>query len=101
MVVKKSFILLVTTATPPFFAFVSIIFEQDCRFYFSTFLKNGTFLKKVGRPHPPIDGSTYKRAITFTFTITMNGDFLPIQAIYEGTTTRVNFPKSFCSSKKV
>ena len=29
MVFKKSFILLVATATMPFFAFVSIIFEQD------------------------------------------------------------------------
>ena len=30
MVFKRSFTLLVATATAPFFAFVSIIFEQDC-----------------------------------------------------------------------
>ena len=30
MVFKKSFTLLVATATTPFFAFVSVMFEQDC-----------------------------------------------------------------------
>ena len=32
MVFKKSFTLLVATATTPFFSFVLIIFEQYCRF---------------------------------------------------------------------
>ena len=50
----------------------------------------------------PIKGSTEKRMITVTFTITLDGHFLPVQLIYGGKTSkslpRVNFPKSFSLS---
>ena len=50
----------------------------------------------------PIKGSTEKRIITATFTITLDGHFLPVQLIYGGKTSkslpRVNFPKSFSLS---
>ena len=50
----------------------------------------------------PIKGSTEKRMITTTFTITLDGHFLPVQLIYGGKTSkslpRVNFPKSFSLS---
>ena len=50
----------------------------------------------------PIKGSTEKRMITETFTITLDGHFLPVQVIYGGKTSkslpRVNFPKSFSLS---
>ena len=50
----------------------------------------------------PIKGSTEKRRITATFTITLDGHFLPVQLIYGGKTSkslpRVNFPKSFSLS---
>jgi len=50
----------------------------------------------------PITGSTDKRSITATFTITLEGDFLPMQLIYGGKTKkslpRVKFPSSFSLS---
>ena len=50
----------------------------------------------------PIKGSTEKRRITATFTITLDGHFLPVQLIYGGKTSkslpRVNFHKSFSLS---
>ena len=50
----------------------------------------------------PIKGSTDKRSITATFTITLEGHFLPIQLIYAGKTKkslpRVKFPASFSLS---
>ena len=50
----------------------------------------------------PIKGSTDKRSITATFTITLEGHFLPIQLIYAGKTKkslpRVQFPASFSLS---
>ena len=50
----------------------------------------------------PIKGSTEKRMIIATFTITLDGHFLPVQLIYGGKTSkslpRVNFPKSFSLS---
>ena len=50
----------------------------------------------------PIKGSTEKRVITATFTITLDGHFLPVQVNYGGKTSkslpRVNFPKSFSLS---
>ena len=50
----------------------------------------------------PIKGSTEKRMITATFTITLDGHFLPMQLIYGGKTSkslpRVNFSKSFSLS---
>ena len=46
--------------------------------------------------------STEKTMITATFTITLDGHFLPVQLIYGGKTSkslpRVNFPKSFSLS---
>ena len=46
-----------------------------------------------------IAGSTDKRMITATFVITLTGDFLPIQLIYGGKTTKslppVKFPSEF------
>ena len=50
----------------------------------------------------PIKGSPEKRMITATFTITLDGHFLPVQLIYAEKTSksipRVNFPKSFSLS---
>ena len=50
----------------------------------------------------PISGLTDKRMITATFTITLDGLFLPPQLIYGGKTTkslpRVKFPSSFSLS---
>ena len=55
-----------------------------------------------GSKTAPIKGSTEKRMITATFTITLDGHFLPVQLIYGGKTSkslpRVNFPKSFSLS---
>ena len=49
-----------------------------------------------------VAGSTDKRTITATFTITMNGKFLPMQIIYGGKTSKsippVFFPDSFLVS---
>ena len=50
----------------------------------------------------PIKLSTEKGMITATFTITLDGHFLPVQLIYGGKSSkslpRVNFPKSFSLS---
>ena len=50
----------------------------------------------------PIAGSTDKRMITATFSITLTGEFLPIQLIYGGKTTKsipaVSFPSDFVIS---
>ena len=50
----------------------------------------------------PIKGSTEKRMITATFTITLDDYFLPEQLIYGGKSSkslpRVNLPKSFSLS---
>ena len=43
---------------------------------------------KIGSTTFPIAGSTEKKAINLTFVIALNGVFRPIQAIYEGKTTR-------------
>ena len=55
-----------------------------------------------GSKNVPICGSTDKRMITATFTITLDGKFLPIQLIYGGKTSkslpRVKFPPSFSLS---
>ena len=53
-----------------------------------------------------IKGSTENRMITATFTITLDGHFLPVQLIYGGKRSkgfpRVNFPKAFslCANAK-
>ena len=50
----------------------------------------------------PINGVSDKRMITATFTISLDGKFLPIQLIYAGKTERsipkIKFPKSFSLS---
>ena len=47
-------------------------------------------------PRGTINGSSGKRAISVTFTISHDGDFLPMQLIYQGTTVqslpRFDFP---------
>ena len=54
--------------------------------------------------HVAIEGSTYKNAITATFGITCDNQFLPIQLIYGGKTLqslpRFEFPKAFLLSTK-
>lgn len=50
----------------------------------------------------PIAGSTDKRSMTATFTITLEGKFLPMQLIYAGKTSqshpKVDFPDTFSLS---
>ena len=59
-------------------------------------------LAKKGCKSVPIAGSTDKRMITATFTITLTGEFLPIQLIYGGKKTKsipaVPFPSDFVIS---
>ena len=47
----------------------------------------------------PVTGSSDKRTITGTFTINHDGDYLPMQLIYQGTTVQrlpcFDFPNSF------
>ena len=43
---------------------------------------------KIGSTTVPTVCSTEKKAVTLTFATALNGAFLPIQAIYEGKTTR-------------
>ena len=55
-----------------------------------------------GSKHVEIEGSTYKNAITATFGITWDNQFLPIQLIYGGKTLqslpRFEFPRAFSLS---
>ena len=64
-------------------------------------VSNKTLAPK-GAKTVPIKGSNDKRMITATFTITLNGKFLPMQLIYGGKTQqslpRVKFPSSFSLS---
>ena len=57
-------------------------------------------LSKKGCKSVPIVGSTDKRMITATFSITLIGEFLPIQLIYGGKTSipAVSFPSDFVIS---
>ena len=59
-------------------------------------------LAKKGCKSVPIAGSTDKRMIIATFSITLNGEFLPIQLIYDGKTKKsipaVSFPSDFVIS---
>ena len=59
-------------------------------------------LAKKGCKSVPIAGSTDKRMITATFSITLTGEFLPIQLIYGGKTTKsmpaLSFPSDFVIS---
>ena len=59
-------------------------------------------LAPKGMKNVSIAGSTDKRTITATFSITMDGQFLPMQIIYGGKTSksipRVSFPDRFLVS---
>ena len=59
-------------------------------------------LAKKGCKSVPIAGSTCKRMITATFSITLTGEFLPIRLIYGGKTNKsipaVSFPSDFVIS---
>ena len=59
-------------------------------------------MAKKGAKSVSISGSADKRCITGTFVITLAGDFLPLQLIYDGKTTqslpRFKFPESFSLS---
>ena len=54
-------------------------------------------LAKKGCKSVPIAGSTDKRIITATFSITLTGEFLPVQLIYGGKTTKSISAVSFTS----
>ena len=57
---------------------------------------------RIGSTSVPVAGSSDKRMITATFSITLTGVFLPMQLIYGGKTSkslpRVEFPDSFTLS---
>ena len=61
-----------------------------------------TTLEKQGTTTVPIHGVSDKRMITATFTITLDGQFLPMQLIYSGKTERsipkAKFPRGFSLS---
>ena len=61
-----------------------------------------TTLAKKNTKTVPIKGSSDKRAITATFAISLQGDFLPMQLIYGGNTRkclpRFKFPEKFSLS---
>ena len=63
---------------------------------------SNTTLPPPGTMSIPVTGSSDKRAITATFTISHDGDFLPTQLIYQGTTVqslpRFDLPNSFSLS---
>ena len=63
---------------------------------------SNTTLAPRGTKSIPVTGSSDKRAITATFTISHDGDFLPMQLIYQGTTvqslSRFDIPNSFSLS---
>ena len=56
-------------------------------------------MHQKGEKHVPINGLDDKRQITGTFAVSMKGNFLPIQVIYQGKTKRClpkfEYPKSF------
>ena len=49
---------------------------------------SNTTLVPFGTKSIPVTGLSDKRAITATFTISHDGDFLPMQLIYQGTTVK-------------
>ena len=55
-----------------------------------------------GEHYVTVEGSTDKRSMTGTFSISFDGNFLPMQPIYGGKTTqslpRFGFPKDFSLS---
>ena len=63
---------------------------------------NKTLAKKKGCKSVPIAGSTDKRMITATVSITITGEFLPLQLIYGGKTKKsipaVSFSSDFVIS---
>lgn len=62
-------------------------------------------LAKVGSTSVPVAGANDKRMITATFAVSLSGNFLPMQLIYGGKTSkslpRVDFPDSFSLSVNV
>ena len=56
-------------------------------------------MAQKGIANVPVSGVDDKRSITATFSITLDGNFLPMQLIYKGKTTqslpKVNFPPEF------
>ena len=56
-------------------------------------------MNKKGESSIPVQGTSDYRQITGTFSVTMSGNFLLIQLIYQGTTDRChpkyNFPEGF------
>lgn len=57
-------------------------------------------LHEKGAKSVPLQGKGKKKQTTGTFAVSMTGDFLPMQLIYEGKTPRclpkdVNFPNDF------
>ena len=79
----------------------SLVFSLDQTPSKYTPVLNKTMALK-GSKTVPIKGSTEKRMITATFTITLDDYFLPEQLIYGGKSSkslpRVNLPKSFSLS---
>ena len=64
------------------------------------FLTSNRTLNEKGAKSVPLQGQGKKKQITGTFAVSMTGDFLPMQLIYEGKTPRclpkdVEFPKEF------
>ncbi len=54
-------------------------------------------MAKSGSKSIPIKGLTDKRNITLTFVVTLAGDFLPLQIIYQGKTT-ASLPRGITES---
>ena len=61
-----------------------------------------TTMDQKGECNVPIAGSSEKRSITGTFSITLGNKFLPVQLIYQGKTgqslPKVNFQDGFSLS---
>ena len=60
-----------------------------------------TTMARKGSKTIPVTGMTDKRNITLTFSISLSGEFLPMQIIYSGKTKAslprgFNFPQGFC-----
>ena len=74
-----------------------INFDQTPLLYIVT---GNSTLHEKGAKSVPLQGKGKKKQITGTFAVSMTGDFLPMQLIYEGKTPRclpkdVNFPIDF------
>ena len=74
-----------------------INFDQTTLPYVGT---GNSTLNEKGAKSVPLQGKGKKKQITGTFAVSVTGDFLPMQLIYEGKTPRclpkdVEFPKEF------